>query len=150
VSRRVLGCVVACAVLGLASRVEAACTVSASGVNFGSYSVYAPGAATSTATVTYNCGNHDKNIEIDLSAGSSGAFTTRTLKQGTNALNYNLYTDAALTKIWGDGTGATDNYTKANPANSVDVNVIIYGRVPPQQDVRVGVYTDSIVATINF
>jgi spore coat protein U-like protein len=130
--------------------VEAACTVSASGVSFGSYSVYAAGAATSTATVTYNCGNHDRNIEIDLSAGSSGSFTTRTLKQGTNALNYNLYTDAALTQIWGDGTGGTATYTKANPANGVDVNVTIYGRVPPLQDARVGAYTDSVVATINF
>jgi len=48
------------------------------------------------------------------------------------------------------GTGGTDNYTKFNPANSVDVNVTIYGRIPPQQDVRVGSYTDSIVATVNF
>jgi len=150
VSRLAIGCVVACAVLGPASRVEAACTVSASGVSFGSYSVYAAGAATSTATITYNCGNHDRNIEIDLSAGSSGSFTTRTLKQGTNALNYNLYTDPALTLIWGDGTGGTNTYTKGNPPNSVDVNVTIYGRVPPLQDARVGAYTDSIVATINF
>jgi spore coat protein U-like protein len=150
VSRRTIWCVVACAGLGLAPRAEAACTVSASAVSFGSYSVYAAGAATSTATVTYNCGNKDKNIEIDLSAGSSGSFTTRTLKQGTDALNYNLYTDAALTNIWGDGTGGTDTYTKFNPANGVGVNVTIYGRVPPLQDVRVGAYTDSIVATINF
>ena len=149
-SCRTIWCVVTCAVLGLAPRVEAACTVSASGINFGSYSVFAPGAATSTATITYNCGNHDKNIEIDLSAGSSGSLTTRTLTQGTDALNYNLYTDPALTLIWGDGTGGTDNYTKFNPANSVDVNVSIYGRIPPQQDVRVGSYTDSIVATVNF
>ena len=148
-SRRATWWVVACAVLGLAPRAEAACTVSASGVSFGSYSVYAAGAATSTGTVTYSCGSKDRNIEIDLSAGSSGSFTTRTLKQGTDALNYNLYTDPALTKIWGDGTGGTDTYTKVNPANG-DVNVIIYGRVPPQQDVRVGAYTDSIVATINF
>ncbi len=41
--------------------------------------------------------------------------------------------------IWGDGTGGTDTYTKFNPANSVDVNVTIYGRVPPLQDARVGV-----------
>jgi spore coat protein U-like protein len=150
VSRRTIWSVAACAVLGLAPRAEAACTVSASGVSFGNYSVYAAGAATSTATVTYNCGSKDKNIEIDLSPGSSGSFTTRTLKQGTDALNYNLYTDAALTKIWGDGTGGTDTYTKLNPANGVDVNVIIYGRVPPLQDARVGAYTDSIVATINF
>src|SRR4029078_84447 len=119
VSRGAIWGVVTCAVLGLAPRADDACTVSTSGINFGTYSVYSPGAATSTATVTYNCGNHDKNIEIDLSAGSSATFTTRTLKQGTTALNYTLYTDAALTKIWGDGTGTPDNYTKANPANSV-------------------------------
>ena len=149
-SRRAIWSIVACAVLGLAPRVEAACTVSASGINFGSYSVFAPGAATSTGVVTYHCGNTDKNIAITLSAGSSGSFTTRTLKQGTDALNYNLYTDAALTKIWGDGTVGTDTYTKGNPANNVDVNVTIYGRLPPQQDVRVGSYTDTIVVTVNF
>jgi len=89
-------------------------------------------------------------IVLRRPAGSRGAFTTRTLKQGTNALNYNLYTDPALTLIWGDGTGGTNTYTKGNPPNSVDVNVTIYGRVPPLQDARVGAYTDSIVATINF
>lgn len=149
-SRRAIWCIAACAAVGVAPRAEAACTVSANGVSFGSYSVYAAGAATSTGTVTYNCGNKDKNIEIDLSAGSSGSFTTRTLKQGTDTLNYNLYTDPALTNTWGDGTGGTDSYIKFNPANGVDVNVTIYGRAPPLQDVRTGVYTDSIVATINF
>lgn len=148
--RPALWCLVACAVLACASRSEAACTVSANGVSFGSYSVFSTAATTSTGTVTYNCSNRDKNIEIDLSPGSSGAFGTRTLKQGADTLNYNLYTDAALTKIWGDGTGGTGNYTKANPANNQDVNVTIYGGIPAQQDARVGSYSDTIVATINF
>jgi spore coat protein U-like protein len=150
VRRLALALVVLGAWAALAERADAACTVSATGVSFGSYSVYTATATSSTGTVTYQCGTADRNIVITLSTGSSASYTTRTLKHGTDVLNYNLYTNAAFTNIWGDGSGTTRDYTKANPANNVDVNVTIYGRIPALQDVRVGAYTDTIVATINF
>jgi spore coat protein U-like protein len=133
-----------------APRAEAACTVSSTGVSFSPYDVFSTTANTGNGTITYNCGNKDKNVEIDLSAGSSGSFVNRTLTQGANTLTYNLYTDAAFGTVWGDTSGGTGVYTKTNPPNGLDVNVPVYGRISAQQDASAGAYTDTIVATVNF
>src|SRR5580658_941909 len=37
----------------------------------------------------------------------SGTYTTRTMLSGANKLDYNLYTNAAETTVWGNGTGST-------------------------------------------
>ncbi len=67
----------------------------------------------------------------------------------SDALNYNLYLDAARTSIWGDGTGGTALFTVAIPSGKA-VNVTIFGRIPAGQDVAAGSYSDSIVVTIQF
>jgi spore coat protein U domain-containing protein, fimbrial subunit CupE1/2/3/6 len=136
--------------LAFAVRAEGACTVSATGVSFGTYNVFAASDNTSTGTVTYQCGNKDKNVEITISQGSSTTFLPRTLKKGTESLSYNLYLDAAFTSIWGDGGSGTGTYTIGNPPNNTDVNLTVYGRIPAQQDVSAGGYTDTVIATINF
>lgn len=133
----------------LAGRAEAACTISTTAVSFGTYNVYTATADTATGTVTYLCGTADRNIVITLSTGSSGTFTARTMKKGAEALTYNLYRNAALTNIWGDGSGSTSTYTRNNPPNNSLV-LTVYGRVPALQDVSAGSYTDTVIATISF
>jgi spore coat protein U-like protein len=128
----------------------ASCTISVTSVAFGSYNVFTSTAIDSTGTVSYTCNNHASNISISLSRGSSSSFSPRTLRNGSEVLNYNLYTNAARTTIWGDGTGGTSVYTRANPPNNNDVNVTIYGRIPAVQDVSAGTYSDTISAVINF
>ena len=134
----------------LAGRAEAACTITTTGVSFGTYDVFNSSATTSTGTVTYRCGNSDHNITITLSSGSSGTFTSRTMKKGAENLTYNLFMDAAFTSVWGDGSGTTTTYHIGNPPNGTDVSLTVYGQVPAQQDVSAGSYTDTVVATINF
>jgi spore coat protein U-like protein len=134
----------------LSARAEAACTVSATAVSFGTYNVFTSTATTSTGTITYRCGNADHNIRVDISTGSSGTYTARTLKQSTEELSYNLYIDSAFASVWGDGSGTTSDYTKSNPPNGTDVILTVYGQVPAQQDVTAGSYSDPVVATLNF
>ena len=138
------------ALVSAAGRAEAACTVSTTSANFGTYDVFSASANASTATITYRCGNADKDILITLSQGSSPTFTPRTLRNGTEVLQYNLYRDAAFSTIWGDGTSGTATYTLKNPPNSQDVILTVYGRIPAQQDVAVGSYADALIVTINF
>ncbi len=140
----------AVALTALAGHAEAACTVSATAVTFSAYNVFTATANTANGTVTYRCGREDHNILISISTGSSSSFTPRTLKKGTESLNYNLYLDAAFATIWGDGSGGTGDYTKSNPPNSTDVNLTVFGRIPALQDVSVGSYSDTVVVTINF
>ena len=90
------------------------------------------------------------NITISLSKGLSSTYSPRLMSKGAEALSYNLYTNAARTNIWGDGTSGTTVYVRANPPNNSNVNVTIYGRVPAGQDVSAGTFSDTVSATINF
>jgi spore coat protein U domain-containing protein, fimbrial subunit CupE1/2/3/6 len=137
-------------VLALSARAEGACTVSATGVNFGTYNVFTASDNTSTGTVTYQCGNAGHNIEITISTGSSATYLPRTLKRGPEALGYNLYLDAAFGSIWGDGGSGTATYTIRNPPNNTNVSLTVYGRIPAQQDVAAGSYSDTVMVTVNF
>jgi spore coat protein U-like protein len=153
VGRRLLaGAVVLLAHAALPSAARAACTVSATGVNFGAYDVFAATPNDSTGTVTYRCASPDRGVSIALSPGGSGTSTNRQMGNGagTDRLAYNLFFDATRSAIWGDGTGTTTYYIRNNPPNNRDVSVTIYGRIAPGQDVAVGSYTDTIIVTINF
>ena len=135
-----------------ASRCEAACTVSTTGVSFGSYNVYSASDLDSTGTVTYSCGIGTLSISIDLSRGSSSGFNPRTMNNGSNTLNYNLYMDAARSSIWGNGTAGTSHYTTSATALLLGggATLTVYGRVPALQDAAAGAHSDTIVVTINF
>ena len=126
------------------------CTISVTSVAFGSYNVFTTTPEDSTGTITYRCNSAAANISIALSDGSSSTSSPRTMRKGTEVLNYNLYQNAARTNIWGDGTGGTLIYTQGNPPNNQNVSVTVYGRIPAQQDVSAGNYTDTVSAVINF
>jgi spore coat protein U-like protein len=72
------------------------------------------------------------------------------MSKGVEVLAYNLFRNAARTTIWGDGTGGTAVYSRANPPNNSNVNVTIYAQMPPGQDVSAGNFGDTVSATINF
>lgn len=128
----------------------AACTISTTALSFGSYNVFSPFPLDSTGSVTYRCGRRDRNITIILDRGGAPSFNPRRMRKVAEALNYNLYLDAARTTIWGDGTAGTQIYSDRNPPNNRNVTVTIYGRIPAGQDVSAGAYTNTVTATINF
>ncbi len=129
----------------------AQCSVSATGVAFGSYDVFAATPRDSTGTVGYQC-LLPLSVQITLSTGASATFTPRKMVKGAERLNYNFYRDAGRSLIWGDGAGGTSFYSGTVGALQLGttINVTVYGRIPPQQDVSAGTYTDTITATINF
>ncbi len=137
--------------LGGAARAEGACSLSVTGgVAFGTYDVFSPSPRDATTTISYLCGQTDKNITIWLSTGASRTFAYRTLVSGDNELRYNLYLDAACTRIWGDNTGGSSEYYVKNPPNNTWVDLTVYGRAAAGQDVPAGSYTDTITVTLNF
>jgi spore coat protein U domain-containing protein, fimbrial subunit CupE1/2/3/6 len=152
--RRLLTCAaLALAVVPVAHAASiTACTVTATNVVFGTYTPLQAAALTSAATISIACtGVTGRNtVTVDLSAGASGSYTTRTLIIGTAKLNYNLYQDAANTEIWGNGTGsstvASATIRKAVP----DANLTVYGSVAALQDPAPGSYGDSITVTVNY
>ena len=120
-------------------------------VAFGAYNPFSGAQVQSAGSVTYACsvfGIFDK-VTINLGMGNAGSYFPRTLLTGTHPLQYNLYTDAARTQIWGDGAGGTSNFGPTS-LNLLPVTVPIYGRIPGGQNAWQGSYSDTIVITMLF
>jgi spore coat protein U-like protein len=137
------------------ARAAVTCTISTTSLNFGAtYNVFSATPTDSLATITYSCsGNPFPNagvpIRIALGAGGSGNFDDRTMT-GPDAIHYNLFQDASRTVVWGD-TAATDLDLVVSKANrGANLTATVYGRVPAQQDVGAGSYSDTITVTIVY
>jgi spore coat protein U-like protein len=86
-------------------------------------------------------------ISLDDGNGSSGSITTRTMENGTDVVNYSLYTASNYQFIWGDGTeGSTVSHT----GTGVQETLTIYGRVPVQATPPPGTYSDRVTITATF
>ena len=141
-------CGLACVLAG--SPAEAAkCGVTATSVVFGAYNVFSVAPIDSTGTISINCSGNARNVAITISSGQSGSYGARTLRKAGEALAYNLYVDANRSTVWGNGSGGSQSYV-VNPPNNVDVDLTVYGRVPPSQDISAGAYADSVTVTVNF
>jgi spore coat protein U-like protein len=130
----------------------AACTVSATGVNFGAYDVFVTTPLDSTGTVTVTCDQAppaDITISIGPS-GTSGGFIPRQMRSASSSdrLNYNLFINAGRSTVWGDGAAGTSTFFLKNVKKNRPAVTTIYGRIPPGQDVSVGSYSDSLTVTI--
>lgn len=127
-----------------APALAADCTVNASGVAFGNYDVFSPAALNGAGTVSVTC-SPAISYSVGLSTGN-GSYSQRLLLSGSATLDYNLYTDASRSVVWGDGTSGTS--TVGGNGESVDHTV--YGRIPAQQNVTTGSYGDTIIVTVTF
>lgn len=125
------------------------CTISSvSGLSFGPYDVFNTIATTGSGTLTVDsCSTGKPTYTAALSTGISGTFSFRTMINGTNTLQYNLYTTSGHANVWGDGTSSTRTVGGNGTSSSTQT---IYGRIPAGQDVSAGSYSDSITLTITF
>jgi spore coat protein U-like protein len=146
------------AIMALASSQAAhalSCTVSANATSFGSYSTFSPTALDGVGNVRVSCSNLISilvNYTILLSTGSSGSYSPRHMASGANSLGYNLYTNAARTIVWGNGSAGTSALSDGYLLGVLTVtnNYPVYGRVAAGQNVPPGAYTDTIVVTVNY
>jgi spore coat protein U-like protein len=136
----------------LAGEAGAACSVSATGVNFGAYDVFVTTPLDSTGTVTVTCDQAPPpDIVVAIGpSGTSGGFIPRQMRSTSSPdrLNYNLFVNAGRSTVWGDGAAGTSTVFLKNVKKNRPVVTTIYGRIPPGQDVSVGSYSDSLTVTI--
>lgn len=123
-----------------------ACSVSATGLNFTAINPVSGNAYDSTATITITC-PQATSFTVSLSPGS-GSFGQRTMLSGSHTLQYNLFIDAAMTQIWGDGTAGTSTW--GGTADSSGVSKTVYGHVPNQPAAYPGTYVDPITITVSY
>jgi spore coat protein U-like protein len=134
------------------------CTVSAGGIAFGNYNPLTPtgDSAVGSWSVTCNAiGSGSATVAgtLTLSTGSSGTYAARTLKAGTQALQYNIYLTPSHTQVLGDGSAGTFALSDSGTVTAGQVYQItgsMYGFMPPSQDVPAGTYLDTIVVTVTY
>lgn len=154
--------VTACCTLAFGKEAEAACpplafctcSVSATGVAFGTYDPFSAAPNEATGTVTVNCTftiTVTTTYEISLSPGNSGSFSERRMSHGASSLTYNLYNSSAQNQIWGDGSGQSQTTTgRVIGVLNHHRAFTVYGRIPTGQNVPPGAYTDTIIATVAY
>ncbi|MCW9680499.1 spore coat U domain-containing protein [Dolichospermum planctonicum UHCC 0167] len=125
------------------------CTISATSLDFGTYS---PAASKNvTGTVKTNC-TLAASAVITLDQGSYRATNSsdtaplRRLKSGNNYLSYTLYQNSGKTTIWGNSTDTGVNVLGTGTEQSASV----YGEIPTGQSVPAGLYLDSVTATVTY
>lgn len=130
------------------------CTVGPlTGLDFGSYDVFSSAPKQVPGSLTVNCLAllSSDRITVSLSKGSSNSYATRTMKFGTNSLNYNIYL-GGYTVVFGDGTSGSSTYGPVPPSVLIlgALTVDFFGQIPARQNVPAGVYSDTLIVTVNF
>jgi spore coat protein U-like protein len=132
--------------------VQSDCSISAADLSFGSAnSSLATTAITQSSNLTVTCST-GTGYTLSLDKGSTtGSSVTGRLLAGTGGntqtVQYQLYSDALRTTIWGDATGgSTVTRTGTGSAETIPV----YGTVPAQTIPLADNYSSTETATITF
>ena len=134
---------------------NAVCTVSTSGVAFGSFNPL-PGLSADTAgTIAVTCTgtvSDTASYTITITSGM-GAFPARKMLAGGGSLTYNLYKDSGCTQVWGDGSNGTSvvSGSVTLTSSSMTTNYVVYSRIAGgQRTAKANVYFDSLLVTVTY
>ena len=117
-------------------------------LDFGSHGVIAAD-LDAISTITVQC-TESTPYTLGISAGGGAGATVGTRYMtgpAAQTVAYTLYRDPGRTQVWGTTIG---NDTFADTGDGAAQAVTVYGRVPAQTTPGVGVYSDTVTATITY
>ena len=136
--------------LDVSATVTANCSVSSTALGFGNVDVTSGSNADGTGAISVTCTNGTAwAASADAGGGTGATLATRQMTDGTNLLNYALYTDSGRTTVWGDGVGGT-TATISGTGSGTAQSSTIYGRIPSGQTVPAGAYADTVNVTVTY
>jgi spore coat protein U-like protein len=134
---------------------NAVCTVSTSGVAFGSFNPLPGLSADTNGTIAVTCTgavSDTATYTIAITSGL-GSFSARKMLAGGGSLTYNLYKDSGCTQVWGDGTGSSSTVSDSVTltSSSLTTNYVVYSRIAGgQRMTKSNVYSDSLLVTVTY
>jgi spore coat protein U-like protein len=129
--------------LPVSLQVNPTCTISTSGLNFGNYTSSNNYHWWISGALNHICTN-GAAYSIALDSGN-GTILNRKLLSGSNVLNYNLYTVSG--NVFGDGL-VGEIVTGVGTGTSQTTTV--FGKIPQNQFVTPGNYSDTINVTLTY
>jgi spore coat protein U-like protein len=128
--------------------VTSSCVInSTSTLNFGNQGVLIANVDNTTAVQVQCTNTTPYNIGLDAGTGSGATVTTRKMTNGSNTINYSLYSDSGRATVWGNTVGTN---TVSGTGSGASQSYTIYGRVPPQTTPAAATYTDTITVTVTY
>jgi spore coat protein U-like protein len=130
------------------------CLITATDINFGDYDPVSTNATTPVTrsdVFSYTC-TSGTSATVSMSEGTytsaTGSTPQRAMMNGTNALLYNLYSDAGYTNVW-QTTSGTGHSVAVGTGSAQSFTV--YAKIDAGQNtVPVGSYSDTVTVTITF
>ena len=141
--------------MAVSTSVLMSCTISAGAMTFASYDPTAAADNDATATITSTCTTGGAAVITmgqgsRAQAGSTDAIPLRAMFNGDEGgpedLDYHLYSDSAGGTVWGNTAGTG----KAITADGTAQNFTAYGRIPKNQTVTAGSFSDSVAVTLTY
>jgi spore coat protein U-like protein len=120
--------------------VPAVCTISSvTNLDFGTYDP--------TSATDDDDGVGDANFRCTKGTAYDVYITgARTMTDGTDTLNFEMYTDVGRTAAWASASPGTTGTAASNAIITLD----IYGRITALQDVQAGTYNGTVVVTVEY
>lgn len=136
--------------LDVSTTVVTNCRIAVSDLAFDSYDPLgsnATAAADGKAAVRVSC-TRSASAEVELESGDQQPGQSRSMTSSDSGrVVYQLYRDAGHTRPWSSGSQAVRLVSDSARRQQ---QFVVYGRIPPGQDVRSGTYTDVVRATVHF
>lgn len=127
------------------------CTITFNNINHGTVTTLASNNDAASVGDNITCSFAD-SYSIALNVGTGGGtFATRTLANGGNTLNFNVYSDAGRTTVWGDGSAGAPALVGMATGGGTPNDLTVYSRVLGGQTGKPeGTYSSTITATATF
>lgn len=122
------------------------CKVAAAALTFANYVSGQTENVDTTTTLSYS-GCPNESLKFELNDGNNVQGSYRGMRSsGGSVLGYQLYRNANYNSLIGTGSNAVSFTAPSSGSGTVTV----YGRIPANQSVPAGSYTDTIGVTLTF
>ena len=103
-----------------------------------------------TTTIQLRC-TKNTTASIGINTGLNAAHASRATRAmhttvENDYLSYEIYTDPSRTTVW----NTSSNRVSYTATSSAPATINVYGRIPPQPNVRSGTYSDTVTITATF